>query len=115
MTTFQILHYTASDGHDLFVNWMVKLRDRIARVAIDRRVNRMCLGNFGDHNFCRDGVWELRIDVGAGYRVYYAIAGNNVVKLHCCGDKRTQQAYIERACDCWQDWQRRINDESKKP
>jgi putative addiction module killer protein len=49
------------------------LRDTKARVAIDRRINRVELGNFGDHKFCRDGVWELRIDIGAGYRVYYAM------------------------------------------
>jgi len=64
-------------------------------------------GNFGDHKFCRDGVWELRIDVGHGYRVYYAIAGIQVVLLLCGGDKRTQDTDIDRACEYWQDWQRR--------
>lgn len=112
---FEILHYTTSDGLDLFVNWVTKLRDIIARVSVDRRVNRASLGNFGDHSFCRDGVWELRVDVGAGYRVYYALAGNEVVLLLCGGDKRTQQADIARACEYWQDWQRRSNDETKNP
>jgi probable addiction module antidote protein len=54
-------------------------------------VTRIEQGNFGDHKFCRDGVWELRIDVGAGYRVYYAMAGQRVVLLLCGGDKRTQE------------------------
>jgi putative addiction module killer protein len=53
-------------------------------------------------------VWELRIDVGPGYRVYYAIAGAQVVLLLCGGDKRTQDADIDRACEYWLDWQRRI-------
>jgi putative addiction module killer protein len=66
------------------------------------------LGNFGDHKFCRDGVWELRIDVGPGYRVYYAVAGSQVVLLLCGGDKRTQGADINRACEYWQDWQGRV-------
>lgn len=72
-----------------------------------RRVNRMAEGNFGDHKFCRDGVWELRIDQGAGYRVYYAMASGVVVLLLCGGDKGTQDADIERAVVYWKDWQRR--------
>ena len=56
------------------MEWRQKLRDTKAKIAIDRRVNRMELGNFGDYKPCRGGVWELRIDVGQGYRVYYAIA-----------------------------------------
>jgi putative addiction module killer protein len=47
----------------------------------------------------------LRIDVGAGYRVYYAIAGKQIVLLLCGGDKRTQDADINRACSNWQTWQ----------
>lgn len=65
------------------------------------------MGNFGNHKSCRDGVWELRIDVGPGYRVYYAVAGSQVVLLLCGGDKRTQSADITRACEYWQDWQMR--------
>ena len=67
----------------------------------------MELENFGDHRFCRDGVWELRIDVGQGYRVYYAFAAAQVVLLLCAGDKRTQDGDIERAIEFWLDWQRR--------
>lgn len=59
------------------------------------------------HKFCRDGVWELRVDVGARYRVYYAVEEQQVVLLLCGGDKRTQDADIARACEYWQDWQRR--------
>ena len=76
-------------------------------MSIDRRIFRLELGNFGDHKFCRDGVWELRVDVGAGYRVYYAIEGGDIILLLCAGDKRTQDTDITRACSYWQDWQRR--------
>ena len=72
---------------------------------------RLNHANFGDHRFCRDGVWELRIDVGAGYRVYYAMAGKEIILLLCGGDKRTQDSDIDRACEHWQDWQRRTDDE----
>ena len=99
------------DGKDVFLDWLRKLRDVTARIAVDRRVNRIELGNFGDHKFCRDGVWELRVDVGAGYRVYYAVADQEIVLLLCGGDKRTQDADIDRGCGYWQDWQRRANDE----
>lgn len=89
------------------MEWRNHLRDSRAKIAIDRRINRIELENFGDCKFCRDGVWELRIDVGPGYRVYYAISGNEVVLLLCGGDKRTQGSDIDRACAYWEDWQGR--------
>ena len=79
-----------------------------ARVAVQRRIDRLGAGNFGDHKFCRDGIWELRIDVGAGYRVYYARAGRTVLLIACGGDKRNQTADIGRAVDYWNDYQRRV-------
>jgi len=60
-----------------------------------RRVLRIELGNFGDHKFVRDGVFELRIDAGSGYRVYYAQEGDLVVLLLCGGDKGLQQRDID--------------------
>jgi putative addiction module killer protein len=108
---YEIRHYLTVDEKDVYLEWLRKLRDTTVRIAIDRRVNRIELGNFGDHKFCRDGVWELRIDTGAGYRVYYAIAGMEIVLLLCGGDKRTQDGDIDRVCDYWQDWQRRTSDE----
>ena len=107
----EIRHYMTPDNKDVYLDWLRKLRDTTARIAIDRRVNRVESGNFGDHRFCRDGVWELRIDVGPGYRVYYAVAGREIVLLMCGGDKRTQVTDIDRACEYWQDWQRRTDDE----
>jgi putative addiction module killer protein len=109
---YEIQHYlTPGDERDLYVDWLKKLKDTTAKISVARRVTRIEQGNFGDHRFCRDGVWELRIDVGAGYRVYYAIAGKQVVLLLCGGDKRTQEADICRACECWDDWQRRMDNE----
>ncbi|MFZ4538972.1 type II toxin-antitoxin system RelE/ParE family toxin [Propionivibrio sp.] len=109
---YEIKHYLTPDNErDLYVDWLGKLRDTTAKISVVRRVTRVEQGNFGDHEFCRDGVWELRIDVGAGYRVYYAVAGKQVVLLLCGGDKRTQTADINRACEYWQDWQRRPDDE----
>ena len=106
-TVPEIRHFLTPEGKDIYSDWHRKLRDTKAKIVLDRRINRIELGNFGDHKFCRDGVWELRIDVGHGYRVYYAIAGIQVVLLLCGGDKRTQDTDIDRACEYWQDWQRR--------
>jgi putative addiction module killer protein len=107
----QIRHYLTNEGKDVFLDWLKTLRDPLAKLQIVKRVNRIEQGNFGDYKFCRDGVWELRIDVGAGYRVYYAQSGlgaeSQIVLLLCGGDKRKQDADIERAVKFWQDWKGR--------
>jgi putative addiction module killer protein len=104
---FEIRHFLTRRDIDVFGDWLERLRDTKALIAIDRRVARTQIGNFGDHKFCRDGVWELRIDVGQGYRLYYGLAGAKIVLLLCGGDKRTQSADIRRARLYWQEWQER--------
>lgn len=112
MSLYRIEHYVTREGHqDLYITWLRKLRDTQAKVAVIRRMGRVELGNFGDHKFCRDGVWELRIDVGKGYRVYYALSGQRLVLLLCGGDKATQSNDIDRAVAHWQDWQSRTDNE----
>ncbi|MGE5218561.1 MAG: type II toxin-antitoxin system RelE/ParE family toxin [Chloroflexota bacterium] len=103
----EIRHYLAASGKDLYQQWLDKLKDLPGRVAIQRRVDRLAGGNFGDHKFCRNGVWELRVDYGPGYRVYYAREGRAIVLLLCGGSKRTQSADIKDAVECWRDYQRR--------
>ena len=76
---FTVRHYITEDEHDPFQEWLKKLRDPIAKGQVVKRVGRIEAGNFGDHKPCREGVWELRIDQGPGYRVYYAMAGAVVV------------------------------------
>ena len=104
---YEIRHYLTEDERDPYLDWLKRLRDPIAKVQIIKRVNRIEQGNFGDHKFCRDGVWEMRIDAGAGYRVYYARSGSRIVLLLGGGDKSTQDADIARAVNCWNDWKRR--------
>jgi putative addiction module killer protein len=104
----QVDHYLTADGRDLFERWLDRVRDRRAMVAIERRIARIERdGYLGDHKYLRDGVSELRIDIGAGYRVYYAQAGEVVLLLLCGGDKATQEADISRAVASWEDFQRR--------
>ncbi len=102
---YEIRHYLDKNGQDHFAKWRADLRDIKARIAIGQRIMRMELGNFGDHKPLWEGVWELRIDVGPGYRVYYAMTGKTVVLLLCGGDKRKQGADVDRACEFWRDWQ----------
>jgi putative addiction module killer protein len=96
---YEIKHYLSEQGKDVFLDWFRKLRDLSAKIDVDRRIKRIELGNFGDHKFCRDGVWELRVDIGAGYRVYYALSGQHVVLLLCGGDKSSQDSDIRKACE----------------
>jgi putative addiction module killer protein len=104
----QVDHYLTADGRDLFERWLDRVRDRRALVAIERRLARIERdGYLGDHKFLRDGVSELRIDVGAGYRVYYAEDGKTILLLLCGGDKSTQETDIDRAVACWEEFQKR--------
>ncbi|HVW55304.1 MAG TPA: type II toxin-antitoxin system RelE/ParE family toxin [Rhizobiaceae bacterium] len=106
---FDVRHYLTRDGEDLIAAWLRKLRDVQAKAAIIRRLNRLEQGNFGDFKPLREGVHELRVDVGPGYRIYYARSGRTVMLLLCGGTKRTQDADIGRACACWRDWQSRTD------
>jgi len=90
---YEIRHYLTSSGRDLYTEWLKRQRDNTARVAIVRRVLRMMPGNFGDHKFCHRSVWELRIDAGPGYRVYYAIADGQIILLLCGGASAWRQAH----------------------
>ena len=83
---------------DEFVKWMKRLRDADARARINVRIRRISLtGNFVDTKPVGDGVYELRIDYGPGYRVYYSQRGSEVVLLLIGGDKSSQQKDIDRA------------------
>lgn len=104
---YQVIHYLDENENDLYQDWLDGLRDRVAKIAIIKRVARVEIGLLGDHKPLRDGVCELRIDVGAGYRVYYAQVGNRVILLTSGGDKKSQSHDIERAIRLLKDWEER--------
>lgn len=81
---------------DEFDGWLDSLRDRQGRANIIKRVVRLENGNFGDHKLF-DGIGELRIHSGPGYRVYFVRSGDTIVILLCGGDKGSQRRDIERA------------------
>jgi putative addiction module killer protein len=77
--------------------WFDKLKVRNARTKIDIRLRRLSLGNYGDVKSVGEGVSELRIDYGAGYRVYFTKKGARLIILLAGGDKTTQTDDIEKA------------------
>lgn len=80
-----------------FDNWLRRLRDKTAQFRILARLRNAGEGNFGDVKPVGEGVMEMRVHVGPGYRVYYTARGNTVVFLLMGGDKSTQQIDIRRA------------------
>lgn len=113
--SYEVRHYFTAAGVDPFLEWLDALRDSQAQARILSRIDRVERGLFGDVEPCGEGVWELRIDWGPGYRVYYALAGKTVVLLLVGGDKRKQQADIKTAKEYWHDHQERAKRQGKRP
>jgi len=80
-----------------FKNWIRNVKDRIAQSIIIARIRRISVGNFGDSKPVGDGIFELRIDYGPGFRVYFTQREQEIVILLCGGDKSTQSRDIETA------------------
>lgn len=103
----QVKHYLTANGTDLYQQWLERLKDRTAKARITMRINRVADGALGDCKPVGNGVWELRVNHGPGYRVYYAQSGKQLILLLLGGDKHSQRIDICRAIDCWSDYQRR--------
>ena len=82
-----------------FIRWYRRLRDRDARVRIDTRIHRLARGNLGDVRPVGEGVSEIRINYGPGYRVYFVKKGEALIILLAGGDKDSQQQDIRKALD----------------
>jgi len=103
----ELRYYQTSAGKRPFVEWLQGLGDRQARARVEARLARVAVGNLGDVEPVGEGVLELRIDWGPGYRVYFSRAGKVIVLLLCGGDKRTQRKDIERAKAYFEDYKAR--------
>lgn len=84
---------------EVYANWFARLRDRQARARIDARIRRLSLGNPGDVKPIGEGVSELRLDYGPGYRVYFVQRGSLLIILLAGGDKSTQSRDIQTALE----------------
>ena len=83
--------------HEAFASWLSNLKDRLAKARIVARVRSAKEGNMGDCKPVGDGVSEMRINTGPGYRVYFVRRGEKVYLLLCGGDKASQDRDIKRA------------------
>ena len=106
----EVLVYARSDGREPFTQWLRGLRDGQTRNRIRQRIARVRLGNFGDARSVGEGVHELRVQFGPGFRVYFGREDDAVVILLCGGDKSTQARDIERAHDYWRDYRSRTDE-----
>jgi putative addiction module killer protein len=95
--------YVSPAGTEPYTDWERRLRDPMARARVRARIGRLRLGHFGDAKRVGE-VFELRIHVGPGYRVYYGREGDALVILLCGGDKGSQERDIERAEAYWRDY-----------
>jgi putative addiction module killer protein len=98
------------DGKAPFDEWFDSLRDKKVQVAVDARLARVRAGNFGDFRSVDGGVFELRLDLGPGLRVYYGLHGQQIVVLLGGGDKSRQQRDIRRAQQLWQQFKKHASE-----
>lgn len=103
----EIRRYTTAEGRDVFGEWVANLADLRARARIAVRIDRLAGGNSGDSKSIGEGLHELRINLGPGYRVYYGKIETACVLLLCGGDKRKQSADIKKARTYWTDYKQR--------
>ena len=99
--------YTEAAGRVPFNEWLADLKDVKARAIIRARLLKVQMGNLGDCKPLRDGVQELRIDYGPGYRAYLSRQGPVLVLLLCGSDKSGQDRAIRQAIDYLNDWKQR--------
>ena len=102
-----ILVYQGQNGKEPFTDWLGSLQDKKTRQIILRRVGKMELGHYGDCDSVGDGVRELRLFFGPGYRIYFSEEGNNIVILLTGGSKNTQSRDIINAKAYWKEYQNR--------
>lgn len=107
----KVIYYETPDGKQPVQEWLYALRDIMARAKLRARIDRVKLGNFGKCDPVGQGVMELKLDFGPGYRIYFGQMGQALIVLLCGGDKGTQPKDIKRAQEYWADYKRRHSHE----
>ena len=103
----EVRRYKDAKGHNPFESWFDALPDKRTQTVVDARLARVEAGSLGDCKPVREGVQELRIDYGPGYRVYLSRQGPVLVLLLCGSDKRDQSREIQKAIEYLNDWKQR--------
>ena len=104
-TPKDILVYCDERNREPYTDWINTLKNKKDQQRIRSRVRRMVQGNFGDHEPVGEGVYELRLFFGSGYRIYFSKQGDSIVLLLCGGDKSSQQSDIKNAKSYWKEYQ----------
>jgi putative addiction module killer protein len=99
-----LIVYATSSEEEPFTDWINNLRDVVGRKRILARIGRLEQGNYGDCEPVGEGISELRMFFGSGYRVYFGENGNDIVILLCGGDKGSQDKDIQLAKAYWQEY-----------
>lgn len=100
----KIRYYVTNTGKMPFLSWLKNIKNGVVRHRVLERLDRVTLGNFGDHKSVGNGVYELRCQFENGIRIYYGIDKQNVVLLLNGGDKSSQEIDIKKATIYWQDY-----------
>jgi putative addiction module killer protein len=103
----ELRRYQRADGREPFSEWLTTLRDKTAAARIRIRLRQVEADNFGDCEPVGEGVIELCVHIGPGYRIYCGRYGRAIVILICGGDKSTQARDIKRAKELWAEWKER--------
>lgn len=103
----ELRRYVAANGRDILGDWLENLKDLRTRAKIVARIDRLAVGDFGDCKTLQNGLSELRIDWGPGFRIYYAMLGRRRVLLISGGDKSRQTSDIKRALEYLEDYRQR--------
>lgn len=99
-----VIVYTDKAGKELFTKWLDSLQDASTRRRIIARLRRLEQGNYGDCKHLNDGIFELRLFFGPGYRIYFGEDGDTLVVLLCGGDKGNQDKDIQTAISYWKEY-----------
>jgi len=108
----QVVFYADANGNEPFWAWLNKLRDKQGRRRILNRLLRVQQGNYGDVEPIGEGLSELRLFFGSGYRVYFGEEEENIVVILCGGDKDSQSRDIENAKAYWKEYKRHASIEN---
>jgi putative addiction module killer protein len=110
----EIRFFNKPNGQCPFIEWVEKLKDRKVAAMVKARLERVVLGNYGDHRSVGDEIYELRIHMNPGYRVYFAELGKNMVLILLGGNKPSQKRDLAKAKKYWQDFIN-LNEDSYEP
>ena len=100
-------YYKTLSGKESAREWLSSIKDTLTQAILYKRIRQAGLGQFGRTRNVGNSVWELKIDYGPGYRVYYGIDGDELILILMGGSKKTQSADIKKAQSSWLEWKER--------